>query len=71
MYHMHYFILFPLLYFCTFYLLPWGEECKLVRFLVETAGLLYASSTEKQFSEEELQLPIKYVTHTTLLICKY
>lgn len=38
---------------------------------METGGLLYASIAGKNFSEEELQLPIKYVAQTTLLICKY
>lgn len=38
---------------------------------METGGLLYASVAGKNFSEEELQLAIKYVTQTDLLICEY
>lgn len=71
-YLLHYFLTVPLLYlYCFYLLLLWGEEHKLVGFLVETVGLLYASIAGKNFSEEELQLPIKYVTQTTLLIRKH
>lgn len=63
------FFLFLLLYLYCLFWLPW-KECK-SEFLVETEGVLYASTAGKSLSEGELQLPLKSVTETAHLIYKY
>jgi len=54
-----------------FSLLTAWEECKSVGCCVETEGLFYASTAGKNLSEEELQLPIKSVPQSAILIYEY